>query len=382
MRLRRLLPRLLPNIPELGWTPYAWLIYLFPFWFEPSVNGATPRVWAATVLATVLFLYLYFRAYWQKDWGIVACAAGIVALAVLFAPLNSGSGVFFVYGAAFVGQLTPVRRAVRGIVAVLAVLAAVTLGWGLSLWYWLPAGVFTLLIGGINLHFREVARANAKLRMAQEEVEHLAKTSERERIARDLHDLLGHTLSLITLKSELAGKLLERDPERAGREIREVERISREALREVRTAVAGYRSQGLPAELARARLALEGAGVRPEHFAQPVELPPAQETVLALALREAVTNVIRHAGAFTCRITLEQTATETRLEVCDDGRGGTAPEGIGLASMRERVEGLGGRLERRAGTGTSLLIVLPRQSAAADQEVGESSAELTAEGLA
>ena len=98
--------------------------------------------------------------------------------------------------------------------------------------------------------------------MAQEEVERLAKTAERERIARDLHDLLGHTLSLITLKAELAGKLLERDPERAGREIREVERISREALREVRTAVAGYRSQGLPAELERARTGARSRGRR------------------------------------------------------------------------------------------------------------------------
>jgi two-component system sensor histidine kinase DesK len=150
----------------------------------------------------------------------------------------------------------------------------------------------------------------------------------------------------------------------------------------VRTAVAGYRSQGLPAELARARLALEGAGVKPEHFAQPVELQPAEETVLALALREAVTNVIRHAGAFTCRITLEQTPTETRLEVCDDGRGGTAPEGIGLASMRERVEGLGGRLERRAGTGTSLLIVLPRRSEPAEEAPAELPTKLPAGGLA
>jgi two-component system sensor histidine kinase DesK len=382
MRLR-LLPRLLPNNSELGWTPYAWLIYLFSFWFPPSVNGASRGMWAAMILATALFLYLYFRAYWQKDWGIVACAASIVLLGVLFAPLNSGSGVFFVYGAAFLGQLTPVRRAVRGLLAVVGVLAAVTLIWDLPLWYWLSSGIFVLLIGGINLHFEEVSRANAKLRMAQGEVEHLAKTAERERIARDLHDLLGHTLSLITLKAELAGKVLERDPERAGREIREVERISREALREVRTAVAGYRSQGLPAELARARLALEGAGVKPEHFAQPVDLDPDAETVLALALRESVTNVIRHSGAFTCRITLEQTATETRLEVCDDGRGGAAPEGIGLASMRERVEGLGGRLERKAGTGTSLLVVLPRRSGpSAEAEEREALTELPAEGLA
>jgi len=96
-----------------------------------------------------------------------------------------------------------------------------------------------------------------------------------------------------------------------------------------------------------------------------VELDPARETVLALALREAVTNVVRHAGARTCRISLEQTGEETRLEVRDDGRGGSTPEGIGLASMRERIEGLGGSLERGVETGTSLRIVLPRREAPA-----------------
>ena len=154
----------------------------------------------------------------------------------------------------------------------------------------MPAAVFSLVIGGVCIHGAEVKRANARLRMAQEEVERLAKTAERERIARDLHDVLGHTLSLITLKSELAGKLVGRDPERAGREIREVERISREALREVRTAVAGYRSEGLQAEMGRARLALESAGVRLEYFAAAGGAGPRAETVLALAMREAVTN--------------------------------------------------------------------------------------------
>ncbi|HEX4965893.1 MAG TPA: sensor histidine kinase [Thermoanaerobaculia bacterium] len=376
--MRRL--RLLPDNPELGWTPYAWLIYTFSFWFAAGLTRETRGEWAASILAFLVFLYLYFRAYWQKkDQGIVACAAAIVLLGVLLAPVNVGSGVFFVYAAAFMGHLSTVRRAVRGMLAVVAVLAAVTVAWDLPLWYWLPAGVFSLLVGGINVHYREVGRANAKLRMAQEEVEHLAKTAERERIARDLHDLLGHTLSLITLKAELAGKLVERDPERAGREIREVERISREALREVRTAVAGYRSEGVPAELARARLALEAAGVKLEYFAAPAQLEPAQETVLTLALREAVTNVIRHAGAATCRITLEQSAGETRLEVHDDGRGGAAPEGIGLASMRERVEGLGGRLERRLGTGTSLLVTVPRRPAPPSPgEEGEELREETA----
>lgn len=221
--------------------------------------------------------------------------------------------------------------------------------------------LFSAINGGINLHFAEVSRGNARLRITQQEVERLAQTAERERIARDLHDLLGHTLSLITLKAELAGKLVARDPARAEVEIRELERISREALKEVRSAITGYRSEGLPAELARARLALESSGIQLEYFAVPVELPATEETVLSLALREAITNLIRHARATTCRITLEQTEEETRIEVRDDGQGAAAPDGVGLSAMRERIEGLGGRLEHRVGNGTVLAMALPRR---------------------
>jgi two-component system sensor histidine kinase DesK len=354
--------RLLPKDPEIGWAPYAWLIYIVPFLVYPAMSRISALEWGLTTAGLGLFLVLYFWSYWLEGPKALGCAGGILLLGVLFAPYNAGAGTLFVYAAAIVAQVGRPRLAwvlLGGIEVVIAVESSLA---GLSPYVWAPAAVFTLLIGGISIQGAETRRANSKLRMAQEEVERLAKTAERERIARDLHDLLGHTLSMITLKSELAGKLVERDPERAGREIREVERISREALREVRAAIAGYRSEGLQAELGRARLALESAGVRLEYFAQPLKLDPARETVLALALREAVTNVIRHAGAQTCRISLEQTAEDTRLEVRDDGRGSSAPEGIGLASMRERVEGLGGSLERGVETGTSLRIVLPRRN--------------------
>jgi two-component system sensor histidine kinase DesK len=355
--------RLLPKDPEIGWAPYAWLIYIVPFLAYPAMGRTSALEWGLTIAGLALFLVLYFRSYWLEGPKALGCAAGILLLGVLFAPYNAGAGTLFVYAGAIVAHVGRPRLAWT-LLGVLEVVIAVESSLaGLSPYVWAPAAVFTLLIGGISIHAAEVRRANAKLRMAQEEVERLAQTAERERIARDLHDVLGHTLSLITLKAELAGKLVERDPERAGREIREVERISREALREVRAAIAGYRSEGLQAELGRARLALESADIKLEYFTQPVELDSARETVLALALREAVTNVVRHAGARICRISLEQTAEETRLEVRDDGRGGAAPEGIGLASMRERVEGLGGSLERSAETGTSLRIVLPRRSA-------------------
>src|ERR1700681_2494190 len=358
MRLRPL-----PDHSDKGWTAYVWLVYLAFVFVQPVMAGGTALQWVLTGAGAVVFLVLYFVAHWLNDrriwWGV----AGILLLGMGFAPFNPGASTYFIFAASFVGYTGPPRVALRGLFLVLAVAGLEAWFFHLPSFFWFPAALFSLLVGGANIHQAEVSRTNAKLRRAQEEVEHLAKTAERERIARDLHDLLGHTLSLITLKAELAGKLVERDPERAGREIREVERISREALREVRTAVAGYRSQGLPAVLAQARTAREAAGVALEYFAEPVELELAQETVLALALREAVTNIIRHAGARTCHITLEQAAAETRLEVTDDGRGGSAPEGIGLASMRERVESLGGGLERRAGTGTSLSIVLPRRPA-------------------
>ena len=355
--------RLLPDDLEIGWTPYAWLIYLTSFLAWPAMRSASALEWALTAAGLAAFLGLYFWGYWLKGRRILWAAGGILLLGILYSPFNPGAASFFVYAAAFLADSGSPRLAWRLLIGLLAVLALEIPLAHLPVFTWAPAIVFALLIGAIRIRGAEVSRANARLRMAQEEVERLAKTAERERIARDLHDVLGHTLSLITLKSELAGKLVERDPERAGREIREVERISREALREVRTAIAGYRSEGLQAEMGRARLALESAGVRLEYFAQPVELDPARETVVALALREAVTNVIRHSGARTCRITLEQMGEETRLEVYDDGRGGSAPEGIGLASMRERVEGLGGRLERHAETGTSLRITLPRRPA-------------------
>jgi two-component system sensor histidine kinase DesK len=206
---------------------------------------------------------------------------------------------------------------------------------------------------------------NRRLRRANEEIEQLAKVAERERIARDLHDVLGHTLSVITLKSELAGKLIDRDPERAGKEIREVEEISRQALSDVRDAIRGYRAQGLVAELAQAKLTLETAGLTVQcDAATTMQLPAVQESVLSLAVREAITNVVRHANARSCRLRIEQQNGMFRLEIADDGQGFTSMEGNGLRGMRERVEMLGGTLDRRNKSGTTLTITLPLKEVA------------------
>jgi two-component system sensor histidine kinase DesK len=351
--------RLLPRAPEGSWLPYVWLVYSGYFLLGPALGRGSTRDWSLTIAGYLAFLVLYFIGYWLQGRRVLWAAAGILLLGMLFIPYNPGASCFFIYAAAFLGSAGPPRFAMICLGALLAVLGLEVWLLDLSPWAWVPAAVFSLIIGGVNIHQAEVSRANAKLRLTQEEVERLAKMAERERIARDLHDVLGHTLSVIALKSELAGKLVERDPERAGAEIREVERISRDALREVRSAIAGYRSEGLQAELARARLALESSGIKLEYFTQPVEPGPARETVLALALREAVTNVVRHSGARTCRISLQEENGEVVLRVQDDGRGGEASFGIGLSSMRERVEGLGGRMERQGDGGTALLVALP-----------------------
>lgn len=195
----------------------------------------------------------------------------------------------------------------------------------------------------------------------------LHKTAERERIARDLHDILGHTLSVVVLKSELASRLVEQDAPRARKEIEEVERIARQALGEAREAIAGYRSGDLRAEFERAGKTLTTAGIAVDGDCESVSMPAAHERALALVLREAVTNVIRHAQASRCRMKLSLADGGYRLEVGDDGRGGALREGMGMQGIRERVRALGGTVTWRASSprGTTLVVTVPAAGAAA-----------------
>ena len=353
--------RLLPHDNDLGWTPYAWLIYIVPFAFTPLFDHRHATVGGVLLFAgaTAAFMVLYFRAYWARGRELILVAAAMTAMGVAFWPLTVSAGALFIYGAAALGTLASTRQAVIGVaaVAVLVLLEASLLQ--RNLWHVAWAFVFTIIVGGINIHFSQVGRSNARLRLAHDEIAHLAKVAERERIARDLHDLLGHTLSLVILKSELATKLADRDPERAREEIRDVERIARDALAQVRAAVSGYRSGGFENEIAHARNALATAGVALETEITKTPLPPAHEAVLVLALREAVTNIVRHAGARRCRITLHASSAQCWLMVSDDGRGGNAPFGSGLTGMRERVEVLGGSMTRDGRNGTVLMVSLP-----------------------
>ena len=171
--------------------------------------------------------------------------------------------------------------------------------------------------------------------------------------------MLGHTLSIIILKSELAGKLIDYDPARAKAEIADVEQTSRTALAEVRSTIRGYRTDTLEAELKQAKAALETAGVSVRSEAEKICLSATQESVVALVLREAVTNIVRHANARNCHVRLTPLNGTCLLEIQDDGQGGDQLEGSGIRGMRERVESLGGTFERKIGQGTTLVIQFP-----------------------
>jgi two-component system sensor histidine kinase DesK len=237
------------------------------------------------------------------------------------------------------------------------------------LWLWLDFGWINLLsailiglaVGFMNINFMRKHERDAELKLSHDEVRRLAAVAERERIGRDLHDLLGHTLSLITLKSELANRLFERDPVASRREIAEVESVARDALTQVRRAVTGIRAAGFAAELASAKLLLESNGVRLDYDLADIALPADIETVLAMTVREAVTNIQRHARASRAHVMLQVENKQLRLQIEDDGRGGAIVPGNGLTGMRERLSTIDAdvRVESQRGRGTIVRVTLP-----------------------
>ncbi|MEV6289207.1 histidine kinase [Streptomyces sp. NPDC051896] len=212
--------------------------------------------------------------------------------------------------------------------------------------------VLVVLIGFAMVGVGQLVRTTVELRKARATVAQLAANEERLRLARDLHDLLGHSLSLITLKSELAGRMLPGHPDKAAQQVADIEHVSRQALVDVREAVTGYRRPRFAAELAGAQVALTAAGVVAEVPAEPDldGVPEESESALAWALREAITNVVRHSGADKClvQLTHRQTLDGAMLELSveDSGSGGDGGgPGNGLIGLTERLEKAGGTLE-------------------------------------
>src|SRR5262249_37776131 len=271
-----------PNDKDIGWVPYIWLVFLVALPLTVSFNGVSVlnsvvMNWVVTILSIAAFLPLYFHAYWVEGPTLVCHIALIAGLGIAVVPINPSAAVYLVYAASFSGKI---ERPARGLIVTAAVLVpfvAEAVFLGAPAYYPAYFSLMTLVIGTVNIYYGQRHRDRKKLAQAQEEIEHLAQVAERERIARDLHEVLGHTLSVIVLKSELASKIADSDPARAVQEIKDVERISREALVQVRSTIQGYHARSLQAEAQQAAAALEAAGVQAHWEFAPADIPAAHE---------------------------------------------------------------------------------------------------------
>jgi len=289
---------------------FLWLMWTQePLW-SPSVEPSEVLRHRATV-AFLALLAISLNLMLGTEWR------------VLFFHVNVAAGIMLLTTDAYVA---------------IAVLATVTFGLGVfsgMAWLVLPTAVLGLWA---TAFVRQVATVE-ELRSAREELARMAVDEERLRFARDLHDLLGHSLSLITLKSELAGRLLPDEPQKAETEVHDIEEVARQALGEVREAVAGYRSPTLDVELAGAAEMLGAAGIDFELENEAGLLPREIDGVLAWTVREGTTNVIRHSRARNCHILLAREDGMVYAQITDDGRGETDQEtsGSGLSGLAERV---------------------------------------------
>jgi two-component system, NarL family, sensor histidine kinase DesK len=336
---------------------------------EPTL-GRVIAVAAAVLVFLVVFMKAIRGRSVPKSPRVVAGA--YVVLLVIAAVLTIADrpdwDLLFYYVVALGGIRLPRPWSIVAVVVAAGVAAASTVIGGANHSATGGMGLGLLGIGAAMVVMGEMMRTNRELHEARAELARLAVADERVRFARDLHDLLGHSLSVIALKTQLARRRLPEDPETAAVDLADIEGVTREALREVREAVSGYRRPVLDVELAGARTALDAAGIETTIERPAVELPAEVEAALAWTVREAATNVIRHSGAKHSTIRLVPAVGQASVEVIDDGSGvnGTSGGGSGLVGLEERIRSAGGRLEagpRDDGPGFRVRAVVPVASA-------------------
>jgi two-component system, NarL family, sensor histidine kinase DesK len=350
----------IPTVARLGWAA-VWLVFLaYPISDIVGTSYSPARAVIAW-LCLVAFAATYLMTMWICLSLVprVATGAQLVPLAVLFA-----LGIAF--SLIFRGQWPGVL-----------IYCGVAAGWTLR-WRWLVPvlivlGVFTVITGGLigygwgdigfiaflsvalgftMLAFRRLIATVIELRTARAEVARLAIADERLRISRDVHDILGHSLSVIALKAQVARRLMQSDPDAAADAMADVESVARESLVEVRGMVTGYRQRSLADELQGARDVLDAAGIAFAVTRGTIVPPAPVDSLLAWTVREGVTNVLRHSRAHHCEISLSSNDTGFTVAIVDDGVGGVANAGgSGLHGLRERVGAAGGRVDAGPGEG-------------------------------
>jgi two-component system, NarL family, sensor histidine kinase DesK len=362
-----------------GWWGLAFSLSGLAVLIDPMRRQAGTMDVVLAIAGAAMFIALFFCVVW--DWkrgrsGLWQTTA-IVLLGGLFAPGNPLGWIFFLVAIAFApsvadGNVRNTALIVFGVIAV-ALIEKLALGlpWsflGPVVGYGIPTAAMTTVALRRNVAVRELARH-----------------SERERISRDMHDVLGHTLSVIVLKTDLAARVAHDNPDRAVQELNDVQHLTRQTLDEVRQTLRGYRVQTLEQEMKLACQTLSSTGAIVATKFNPPSVDPAQESVLCLALREGVTNIVRHAQATHCRLSVTASGGDCVLEIEDNGKGMSAsdgsqlgaghegpqskPLGAGLMGMRDRVVASGGMLTLTVQGGTRLTIRVPA-SRAGDESRG------------
>ncbi|MFL6108626.1 MAG: sensor histidine kinase [Marmoricola sp.] len=364
--------------PDQNYGPRRWgsvfaLVWLF-YLLNPLEAGWEQRHtvsgWVGMV-ATVVFAVVYAGAFLalrlNRPMGSPFRISARPAVGVAVIMVEVVLAVVICLAVGQPGTATAVYIAVTSMIClrsrtawlVTAVVAATTYTATLVVDSWDPdRGIlFGILVAGLAIWgISQAINRNIEVLAVREENARLALDDQRNRFARDLHDILGHSLTVITVKAELAQKLLDVDPERARAEVADLERLSRDALADVRRAVEGYREMTLPGELARARMALEAAEIEADLPNSTDDVPSEVRELFAWTVREGITNVIRHSGARRCSVRL----TPVSAEVADDGAGaGSSVPGNGLVGLSERATALGGAVVTTAlEPGFSLKVVL------------------------
>jgi two-component system sensor histidine kinase DesK len=364
-----LLPR---NLNE-QFSPYVWLIYL-PLFFVPVIflhQDPMDLVW--TFLALFAFLALYFHAFWVKGQDVIYHIVAITLIGTLIALVTPTASSLFIYAGAFCCRLSPLKYAITVLLALLAWVAAISWFFNFENYFYIPSLVFTSTVGILNIYQFALNHNKQELILSRKETKRLAQIAERERISRDLHDLIGHTFSVITLKADLAGRLLdkgqEKDIEKAHTEIKQLEEISRDALSQVREVVSGYRTSDLLSELANAKNVFATVDID-FHYQfenideEQIELDSASNKELAIVLRELVTNIIKHANATQVTVTIKYTNGKIVLAMQDNGQGfeNSQHKGFGIKGIEERIQKLQGFVSIKTGgdySGTLSEIRLP-----------------------
>jgi len=345
--------------------PAIWLAYL-PLFFIPWFieRPSTTQMIAATA-GLVVFLALYFAAF--KATGRRLTILAVATLLISFALAFTGSNwtVITIYAAAMVGNLRPPRRAAIMVGAFAVATCILAFATRQPVIFWVFGVFLTIMVGAANISRATLEDKNQALAESRDEVRQLAAAAERERIARDLHDLLGRTLTLIAIKADLAAKLADRDSDEARNEMRDIAGAARQGLADVRSAVSGMTGATLSRELASSQAALSVAGIRCKIEGDADRIDPGSSAVLAMALREAITNVIRHSGASSCEILVKQHPGGLEMTVSDNGHGEAVRAGGGIAGLRSRLGAAGGDLAvRGTAEGTQLVARLPQGAAA------------------